>query len=120
MANSTPKQQLDLEDLALHEGATVLLRRTLAQLRAGDWFEVRGDSRELVEQLGKLGRISANFEPIARAQLPERMAQEDRGAFVQRQVFQIKLLFGCGIGHGGFGYIAAASANSSLTGCGSG
>jgi TusA-related sulfurtransferase len=51
MANSTPKQQLDLEDLALHEGATVLLRRTLAQLRAGDWFEVRGDSPQLVEQL---------------------------------------------------------------------
>ncbi len=51
MANSTPKQQLDLEDLALHEGAAVLLRRTLAQLRAGDWFEVRGDSPQLVEQL---------------------------------------------------------------------
>ena len=51
MANSTPKQQLDLEDLALHEGATVLLRRTLAQMRAGDWFEVRGDSPQLVEQL---------------------------------------------------------------------
>jgi hypothetical protein len=27
------------------------LRRTLAQLRAGDWFEVRGDSPQLVEQL---------------------------------------------------------------------
>ena len=51
MADSTPKQQLDLEDLALHEGATVLLRRTLAQLRAGDWFEVRGDSPQLAEQL---------------------------------------------------------------------
>jgi hypothetical protein len=51
MANSTPRQQLDLEDLALHEGATVLLRRTLTQLRAGDWFEVLGDSPQLVEQL---------------------------------------------------------------------
>src|SRR6202166_2986387 len=51
MPNSTPKQQLDLEDLTLHEGATVLLRRTLAQLRAGDWFEVCGDSPQLVEQL---------------------------------------------------------------------
>jgi TusA-related sulfurtransferase len=51
MADSTPKQQLDLEDLALHEGATVLLRRMLAQLRAGDWFEVRGDSPQLAEQL---------------------------------------------------------------------
>jgi hypothetical protein len=51
MANSTPKQQLDLEDLALHEGAAVLLRRTLAQLGADDWFEVRGDSPQLVEHL---------------------------------------------------------------------
>ena len=51
MPDSTPKQQLDLEDLALHEGATVLLRRALAQLRAGDWFEVRGDSAQLAEQL---------------------------------------------------------------------
>ena len=51
MADSTPKQQLDLEDLALHEGATVLLRRTLGQLRAGDWCEVRGDSAQLAEQL---------------------------------------------------------------------
>ena len=51
MPDSTPKQQLDLEDLALHEGATVLLRRTLAQLRAGDWFEVRGDSAQIAEQL---------------------------------------------------------------------
>jgi hypothetical protein len=50
MADSTPKQQLDLEDLALHEGATVLLRRTLGQLRAGDWCEVRGDSAQLAEQ----------------------------------------------------------------------
>ena len=53
--------------------------------------------------LGKLGRISANFEPIACAQLRQHPAQEDRGAFVQRQVFEIKLLFGRGIGHGGFG-----------------
>src|SRR5580704_11725509 len=51
MPNSTPKEQLDLEDLALHEGATVLLRRTLAQLGAGDWCEVRGDSPQLAEQL---------------------------------------------------------------------
>jgi TusA-related sulfurtransferase len=51
MPDSTPKQRLDLEDLALHEGATVLLRRTLAQLAAGEWFEVSGDSRELAEQL---------------------------------------------------------------------
>jgi hypothetical protein len=36
--------------------------------------------------------------------LRQHPAQEDRGAFVQRQVFEIKLLFGRGIGHGGFGY----------------
>jgi TusA-related sulfurtransferase len=51
MSKSAPKQQLDLEDLALHEGATVLLRRTLRQLRTGDTFEVRGDSPQLAEQL---------------------------------------------------------------------
>lgn len=51
MADSTPKQQIDLEDLALHEGATVLLRRTLAQLSAGDCFEVRGDALQLADQL---------------------------------------------------------------------
>ena len=64
MADSTPKQQLDLEDLALHEGATVLLRRTLAQLRAGDWFEVRGDSPQLIEQLAAWCRKEGHhFEP---------------------------------------------------------
>ena len=51
MPDSTAKQQLDLEDLAPHEGAAVLLRRALGQLRAGDWFEVRGDSAQLGEQL---------------------------------------------------------------------
>jgi TusA-related sulfurtransferase len=52
MPDSTLRQQLDLEDLALYEGATVLLRRALTQIQAGDWFEVRGDSPELAEQLG--------------------------------------------------------------------
>ena len=51
MPDSTAKQQLDLEDLEPHEGAAVLLRRALGQLRAGDWFEVRGDSAQLGEQL---------------------------------------------------------------------
>lgn len=51
MADYTPKQRLDLEDLALHEGATVLLRLRLGHLRAGDWCEVRGDSAQLGEQL---------------------------------------------------------------------
>jgi TusA-related sulfurtransferase len=51
MPDSTPKQGLDLEDLALHEGATVLLRRALAQIATGEWLEVRGDSPDLADQL---------------------------------------------------------------------
>ncbi|HMD40174.1 MAG TPA: hypothetical protein VKH15_12890 [Candidatus Acidoferrum sp.] len=51
MPDSTPKQFLDLENLAFHEGATVLLRRALAQLRAGEWFEVHGDSPDLAGHL---------------------------------------------------------------------
>jgi hypothetical protein len=86
MANSTLKQQLDLEDRALHEAATVLLCRTLAQLRAGDWFEVRGDSPQLVEQLAawyrKEGRrcepkllpeCTAYSRPDSRRQSPRRV-----------------------------------------------
>src|SRR5271155_436822 len=51
MPDSTPKSRLDLEDLALHEGATVLLRIALSHLAAGDWCEVRGDSAEFASQL---------------------------------------------------------------------
>jgi TusA-related sulfurtransferase len=51
MPDTKPKAQLDLEDLALHEGATVLLRRELTQLGPGEWLEVRGDSAELAEHL---------------------------------------------------------------------
>jgi TusA-related sulfurtransferase len=51
MPDSTPNDQLDLEDLALHEGAAVLLRRVLAQSQAGDWLEVRGDSAQLADHL---------------------------------------------------------------------
>jgi len=51
MPNSTPKQKLELEDLSLHEGATVLLRRALARLAAGEWCEVHGDSPELADHL---------------------------------------------------------------------
>ena len=51
MPDSSPKHYLDLENLTLQDGAPVLLRRTLAQLRAGEWFEVRGDSPDLAEQL---------------------------------------------------------------------
>ncbi len=51
MPDSTPKQYLGIEDLGLHEGATVLMRRALAQLRPGEWLEVRSDSNELTDQL---------------------------------------------------------------------
>jgi len=51
MPDSTPKSRLDLEDLALHEGATVLLRSALSHLAAGDWCEVRGDSAEFASQI---------------------------------------------------------------------
>ena len=51
MPDSTPKAKIDLEDLSLHEGATVLLRRALAGLAAGQWCEVRGDSAELADHL---------------------------------------------------------------------
>src|SRR5215471_18850149 len=51
MPEQFPKTKVDLEDLALHEGAPVLLRRALAKLAAGEMLEVRGDSSELVEQL---------------------------------------------------------------------
>ncbi|HXW61800.1 MAG TPA: hypothetical protein VEJ45_04315 [Candidatus Acidoferrales bacterium] len=51
MPDSTPKQRVELEDLSLHEGATVLLRRALSQLETGEWCEVRGDSPELADNL---------------------------------------------------------------------
>jgi hypothetical protein len=49
--DSTTKQLLDLEDLALIEGATVLLRRALSPLSPGQWIEVRGDSVRLGDDL---------------------------------------------------------------------
>lgn len=51
MPNSAPKQKVELEDLAFHEGAAVLLRRVLSGLNAGEWCEVHGDSPEFAEQL---------------------------------------------------------------------
>src|SRR5271169_3469106 len=51
MPDSTHKHQLKLEDLALYEGAAVLLRRALTQLAQGEWLEVQGDSAELAEHL---------------------------------------------------------------------
>jgi hypothetical protein len=41
MPERIPKAQLDIEDLAIHEGAPVLLRRALTQLAAGELLEVR-------------------------------------------------------------------------------
>ncbi|HXX43096.1 MAG TPA: ferritin-like domain-containing protein [Candidatus Acidoferrales bacterium] len=51
MPESTPRHKLELEDLSLHEGATVLLRRALARLAEGEWCEVHGDSPELADHL---------------------------------------------------------------------
>jgi hypothetical protein len=51
MPERFPKAQVNLEDLTLHEGAPVLLRRALASLAAGELLEVSGDSSELAEQL---------------------------------------------------------------------
>jgi hypothetical protein len=42
---------VDVEDLALHEGAPVLLRLALAEMNPGEWLEVHGDSPQLGEQL---------------------------------------------------------------------
>jgi TusA-related sulfurtransferase len=51
MPESKPKLQVDLENLALNEGAAVLLRRALEQLARGEHLEVRGDSAGLSEHL---------------------------------------------------------------------
>jgi TusA-related sulfurtransferase len=51
MPNSTPKQKVELADLSLHEGATVLLRRALSALAAGESCEVHSDSPELAGHL---------------------------------------------------------------------
>jgi TusA-related sulfurtransferase len=51
MPKRIPKALLDIEDLALHEGAPVLLRRALARLAPGELLEVRSDSPVLAEEL---------------------------------------------------------------------
>jgi len=51
MPERIPKAQVDLEDLTLHEGWPILLRRALATLAAGELLEVRGDSPDLTEEL---------------------------------------------------------------------
>ena len=44
MPEQTPKSFLELEDLALHEGVPVLLRRAVAALAPGELLEVHGDT----------------------------------------------------------------------------
>lgn len=51
MPDSKPELQLNLQDLELHEGAAVLLRRALGQLARGEHLEVHGHSAGLSEQL---------------------------------------------------------------------
>jgi hypothetical protein len=51
MPDSTSRQTVELEDLSLHEGATVLLRQALSRLATGEWCEVHGDSAELADHL---------------------------------------------------------------------
>ena len=45
------KAQVDIEDLTIHDGAPVLLRRALARLSRGDLLDVRGESPELEDEL---------------------------------------------------------------------
>jgi len=52
MADLNPKAQVDLQELALHEGAPVLLRRALRTLVPGQLLEIRGHSPNLAEDLG--------------------------------------------------------------------
>ena len=51
MPEQIPKALVDLEDLTIHGGAPVLLRRALARLAPGELLEVRGDSPVLAEEL---------------------------------------------------------------------
>ena len=51
MPEQFPKARIELEDLAIHEGATVLLRRALAMLAPGGLLEVHADSPNFVEAL---------------------------------------------------------------------
>jgi TusA-related sulfurtransferase len=55
-----PKAQLDLEDVALHEGAAVLIRRALSGLSAGDVLEVRSSSESVDADLALWCRKSGH------------------------------------------------------------
>jgi hypothetical protein len=51
MPERFPKARLILEDLTIHDGAPILLRRALAPLPAGDLLEVCAESPELADEL---------------------------------------------------------------------
>ena len=51
---------IDLEDLNLHEGADVLLRRALADVPPGDWLELRGTAPQLKDMLPAWCRASGH------------------------------------------------------------
>jgi TusA-related sulfurtransferase len=51
MPERIPKALVEIEDLTIHEGAPVLLRRALAGLAAGELLKVSGDSPQLAEEL---------------------------------------------------------------------
>jgi hypothetical protein len=78
MPDSSPKSRLDVEDLALHEGATVLLRSALSHLAGGDWCEVRGDSAEFAGQLWP-GAERRGFAASQRKESPEYTGSNLRG-----------------------------------------
>ena len=48
----------------------------------------------------QIPRYAVNFAPITGGQLRKGAAQQNRRAFVERQVFQIESRFRCGVGHG--------------------
>ena len=75
MPDSTPKQYLDIQDLGLLEGATVLMRCALAQLSAGEWLEVRSDSSELTGQLA----VWCRKEGLACDRTQGAVTRENRG-----------------------------------------
>lgn len=51
MPERLPKARVDLEDLAIHEGAPVLLRRAFGTLAPGEILEIHGESHDLEEAL---------------------------------------------------------------------
>ena len=52
---------VDLEDLNLHEGADVLLRRALTAIQPGEWLEVHGTATQLAHTLPAWCRASGHL-----------------------------------------------------------